>query len=79
MDSLDELKAVRRLCRAVLQCLLIFRWNVLSDVLNPAVEDAAQIVDGGRSDRTVIAKLLNRCTGNMMCVYQSIGGLICSF
>ena len=40
------------------QLLILFRGDILHDLLDPAVQDPAQIVDGGRGQGLVPAQLV---------------------
>ncbi len=52
--------------------MIIFGWNILSDVLNLAVEDAAEVVDGLHTDVLAILKSGQCAEGHSVLSCQGI-------
>lgn len=49
-----------------LQFLIIFRWNIYSNVFDSTVKDTAEVVESSCIHRFIFAQFINDCTGNMM-------------
>ena len=60
--------------REWLQELVGIGGDIFQDVFHPAVQDAAQVIDGRCIEGFVFAQLVNGGTGNVMNFDQSIGG-----
>lgn len=57
-----------------LQFLIGFRGDIAEDLLDGAVEDAAQIVEGGSAQRFVLPQPVDGGGGNVMILDEGIGG-----
>ena len=55
--------------------LIIITRNILHDILNAAIQDDAQVVDGGCIKRLVLTELVDRGAGNVVILDERIGGL----
>lgn len=63
-------------CFVWLQDLIVFTWNILHHLGDGAVEDAAQVIDGGAVHRLVLPQLVNGGAGNVVVFDQCVGGLL---
>lgn len=72
---------VARSCTLTFSCycsskpLIFFRRPILHDILNAAIQDDAQVVDGGCIQRLVLTQLVNCGTGNVVILDERIGRL----
>ena len=60
--------------KGCLQLLIVFRGDIFHHVLHPAVENAAQIVDGGRVQRLILAQFIQRGAGDAVVLDEGVGG-----
>lgn len=61
--------------RRQLQHLVCAGGNVLGDIFNPAFQNTAEIVEGGGGQGSVLSKLVNGGTGNVVSVDERVGRL----
>ena len=54
--------------------MILFARNVGQDILHPAVQDAAEVIDGRGGDRLVFAELVNGGAGNAVIIDEGVGG-----
>jgi hypothetical protein len=63
-------------CFVWLQDLIVFIWNILHHLSDGAVEDAAQVIDGGAVHRLVFSQLVDGGAGNVVIFDQRVGGFL---
>lgn len=54
--------------------LVELRGDIHSDILDPAVQDAAEIVDRGGGHGLIFSQTVDSCTGKMVDGYKRVGG-----
>jgi len=57
-----------------LQNLIFLAGNILHDMLNTAVQDAAEVIDGGGIQGFILAELIQGGTGNAVILGKGVGG-----
>lgn len=57
-----------------LQYLICVTWDVFDNILDPAPQNPAQIIQRGCGNRLILSQFVNRGTGEMMILYQRVCG-----
>jgi hypothetical protein len=54
--------------------LIFLAGDIFHDLLDPAIEDPAQVIDGGGIQRSVLAKFIDGGAGYPVVFDQGVGG-----